>query len=120
MSRSSSLIRLALRSDRLIRRVYTSQCGPACPPLDDAGVDRWRRPLQQRGTEEALKSNASRGLIPAMTSEQLAALHRSPVPKLVVWGTDDVDGTYTADSPRSTASAIGAPPRYSYPADTWE
>ena len=106
----TSLLRLALRSDRLIRSIYASQCGPACPPLDDAGVDLWRRPLQQRGTEEALKSNASRGLIPAMTSEQLAALHRSPVPKLVVWGTDDVDGAYTADSPGSTAAAIGAPP----------
>lgn len=105
----TSLIRLALRSDRLIRSIYTSQCGPACPPLDDAGVDLWRRPLQQRGTEEALKSNATRGLIPAMTSEQLAALHRSPVHKLVVWGADDIDGAYTADSPGSTAASIGAP-----------
>jgi pimeloyl-ACP methyl ester carboxylesterase len=106
----TSLIRLALRSDWLIRRIYASQCGPSCPRLDAAGVDLWRRPLQQRGTEEALRSNATHGLIPAMTSEQLAALHRSPVPKLVVWGTDDVNGAYTADSPGSTATAIGAPP----------
>ena len=106
----TSLIRLALRSDRLIRSIYTSQCGPTCPRLDEAGVDLWRRPLQQRGTEEALKKNATSGLIPAMTSGQLAALDRSPVRKLVVWGRDDVDGTYTADSPSSTAAAIGAPP----------
>jgi pimeloyl-ACP methyl ester carboxylesterase len=112
----TSLIRLALRSDRLIRSLYASQCGPACPPLDDAGVDLWRRPLQQRGTEEALKSNATRGLIPAMTPEQLAALHRLPVPKLVVWGTDDVDGAYTPASPGSTAAAIGAPPPVFVPA----
>jgi pimeloyl-ACP methyl ester carboxylesterase len=112
----TSLIRLALRSDWLIRRIYTSQCGPTCPALDEAGVDRWRRPLQQRGTELALRANATRGLIPAMTPEQLSTLHRSPVPKLVVWGTDDVDGAYTTDSPRSTAAAIGAPPPVFVPA----
>ena len=112
----TSLIRLALRSDWLIRRIYTSQCGPGCPPLDDAGVDLWRRPLQQRGTEQALKSNATRGFIPAMTSDQLVALHRSAVPKLVVWGTDDLDGAYTAASPGSTAAAIGAPPPVFVPA----
>ena len=109
----TSLIRLALRSDRLIRRLYASQCGPTCAPLDAAGVDQWRRPLQQRGTEEALKANATRGLIPAMTPDQLASLHQLGVPKLVVWGHDDVDGAYTPDSPTSTASAIGAPRRCS-------
>jgi pimeloyl-ACP methyl ester carboxylesterase len=105
----TSLIRLALRSDRLIRSLYSRQCGPECPPLDAVGVDRWRRPLQQRGTELALQANAARGLIPAMTPEQLAALRGSPVPKLVVWGTDDVDGAYTTNSPSATAAAIGAP-----------
>lgn len=106
----TSLVRLALRSDRLVRGLYASQCGPTCPPLDAAGVDRWRRPLQQRGTERALLGNASRGVIPAMTPEQLDALRRSDVPRLVVWGRDDVDGAYTPQSPGSTAAAIGAPP----------
>jgi pimeloyl-ACP methyl ester carboxylesterase len=105
----TSLVRLALRSDRLVSRVYASQCGPTCAPLDAAGVDLWRRPLQQRGTERALLSTATRGVIPAMTPEQLEALRRSATPRLVVWGRDDVDGAYTADSPRSTAAAIGAP-----------
>lgn len=105
----TSLVRLALRSDRLVSRLYRSQCGPTCAPLDAAGIDRWRRPLQQRGTERALLSNATRGVIPAMTHEQLDALRRSATPRLVVWGRDDVDGAYTPDSPASTAAAIGAP-----------
>ena len=105
----TSLVRLALRSERLIPRLYASQCGPTCAPLDAAGVDLWRRPLQQRGTERALLSNATRGVIPAMTSEQLEALRRSTTPRLVVWGHDDVDGAYTPASPGSTAAAIGAP-----------
>jgi pimeloyl-ACP methyl ester carboxylesterase len=106
----TALVRLALRSGSLVRRVYASQCGPACAPLDAAGVDLWRRPLQQRGTERALLANATRGVIPAMTPEQLAALKRSDVPRLVVWGRDDVDGAYTPQSPGATAAAIGAPP----------
>ncbi|MBB3327483.1 alpha/beta fold hydrolase [Microlunatus antarcticus] len=106
----TSLVRLALRSDRLVSRLYASQCGPTCAPLDAAGVDLWRRPLQQRGTERALLDNATRGVIPAMTAEQLDALRRSATPRLVVWGRDDVDGAYTPDSPGSTATAIGAPP----------
>jgi pimeloyl-ACP methyl ester carboxylesterase len=105
----TSLVRLALRSDRLVARVYASQCGPTCAPLGAAGVDLWRRPLQQRGTERALLSNATRGVIPAMTAEQLEALRRSTTPRLVVWGRDDVDGAYTPASPASTAAAIGAP-----------
>ena len=106
----TSLVRLALRSDRLVRDVYASQCGPTCAPLDAAGVDLWRRPLQQRGTERALLQNATRGVIPAMTADQLDALRRSGTPRLVVWGRDDVDGAYTPASPTSTATAIGAPP----------
>jgi pimeloyl-ACP methyl ester carboxylesterase len=106
----TSLVRLALRSDRLVSRLYASQCGPTCAPLDAAGVDLWRRPLQQRGTERALLSSATRGVIPALTSEQLDALRRSTTPRLVVWGRDDVDGAYTPDSPASTARAVGAPP----------
>ena len=106
----TTLVRLALRSDRLVSRLYASQCGPTCAPLDAAGVDLWRRPLQQRGTERALLQNATHGVIPAMTPAQLDALRRSATPRLVVWGRDDVDGAYTPDSPGSTAAAIGAPP----------
>lgn len=105
----TSLVRAALRSDRLVSRLYASQCGPTCAPLDAAGIDLWRRPLMQRGTELALLSNATRGVIPAMTPDQLDALRRSATPRLVVWGRDDVDGAYTPDSPGSTAVAIGAP-----------
>ncbi len=105
----TALFRLGLRSDRLVRRVYAAACGPGCPPLDAEGVDRWRRPLLQRGTERALLSNLGRAEIPAMTPDQLDALRRFDVPRLVVWGRDDVDGAYTPDSPGGTAAAIGAP-----------
>ena len=104
----TTLVRLALRSDRLVRRVYAVACGPSCAPLDAAGVDRWRRPLLQAGTQRALKANAARGLIPTMTPEQLDALRQSEVAKLVVWGQDD--RAYAAGAPQSTARAIGAPP----------
>ena len=61
--------------------LYASQCGPTCAPLDAAGVDLWRRPLQQRGTERALLANATRGVIPAMThgaARRAAALGHAP------------------------------------------
>lgn len=103
----TSLVKLALRSDGLVRRVYAQACGPTCAPLDAAGVDLWRRPLLQAGTQRALRANAARGIIPAMTADQLDALRRSDVPRLVVWGEDDA--AYAPGAPESTAAAIGAP-----------
>jgi hypothetical protein len=45
----TTILRLALSSDWLIRKIYDSQCGPACPRLSAAEVETWRRPLQQPG-----------------------------------------------------------------------
>jgi pimeloyl-ACP methyl ester carboxylesterase len=103
----TSLVRLALSNDSLIRRIYTSMCGPSCPPLDARGVDTWRWPLQQEGFGAELAYTARHG-ITAMTSAQFAALKATPIPKLVIVGAHD------PQMPRSDADAtarrIGAPP----------
>jgi pimeloyl-ACP methyl ester carboxylesterase len=45
----TSVLRLALSQDWLIRNIYNSNCGPTCPQLDEAGVNTWRWPLEQPG-----------------------------------------------------------------------
>jgi pimeloyl-ACP methyl ester carboxylesterase len=100
----TTLLRLAVRSDWLIRRIYGSQCGPACPRLDRAGVDRWRRPLQVPGAERGVWSMTG---IVGLPAARLATLARTPVPKAVVFGSDD--DVFSRSSPYETASRIGAP-----------
>ena len=84
----TTLFRLGLSLDWVVRTIYDSQCGPLCPPLSAAGVEVWRRPLQQPGAEDALWSTLRTG-IPSLTPAQLSRLRRSPVPKSVVFGADD-------------------------------
>jgi pimeloyl-ACP methyl ester carboxylesterase len=100
----TTLLRLAVRSDWLIRRVYGSQCGPACPRLDRAGVDRWRRPLQVPGAEHGLWNMSG---IVGLPAARLATLAHIPVPKAVVFGAED--DVFSRSSPYETASRIGAP-----------
>jgi pimeloyl-ACP methyl ester carboxylesterase len=108
----TSLLRLALRQDWLIRQLYDAQCGPLCPPLSAAGVETWRLPLQQPGFEGALTYTLRHG-IPSMTSAQFAALRALPVPKLVVYGADDPQ--MSASDEGATAVRIGAPPPLTVP-----
>jgi pimeloyl-ACP methyl ester carboxylesterase len=108
----TSLLRLALRQDWLIRRLYDAQCGPLCPPLSAAGVETWRLPLQQPGFEGAVTYTLRHG-IPSMTSAQFAALRALPVPKLVVYGADDPQ--MSASDEAATAVRIGAPPPLTVP-----
>jgi len=100
----TTLLRLALRQDWVIRRIYGSQCGPACPRLDGAGVDRWRRPLQVAGAEHALWS--MKGIV-GLPAARLAALTRVAVPKKVIFGAED--DVFSRSSPYDTAKLIGAP-----------
>lgn len=100
----TTLLRLAVRSDWVIREIYASQCGPACPRLDGAGVDQWRRPLQVTGAEHALWS--MRGIV-GLPAARLAALRRVAVPKKVVFGAED--DVFSRSSPYDTAKLIGAP-----------
>ncbi|QXJ19873.1 alpha/beta hydrolase [Actinomadura graeca] len=101
----TTLLRLAVRSDRLIRAIYGAQCGPSCPRLDREGVDRWRRPLQVEGAEGALW--AMRGVV-GLPAPRVAGLARLPLRKAVVFGAGD--DVFPASSPYETARRIGAPP----------
>jgi pimeloyl-ACP methyl ester carboxylesterase len=102
----TSMLRLALSQDWLIRKLYNAQCGPRCPSLSAAGVETWRLPLQQPGFAGAMTYTLRHG-IPSMTSAQFAALRALPVPKLVVYGADDPQ--MSASDETTTADRIGAP-----------
>jgi pimeloyl-ACP methyl ester carboxylesterase len=102
----TTLFRLGLSLDWVVRTIYDSQCGPLCPPLSAAGVEGWRRPLQQPGAEDALWSTLRTG-IPSLTGAQLTRLRRSPVPKSVVFGAGDPQ--YSPGTPARVAARIGAP-----------
>lgn len=102
----TSLLRLGLSSDWLIRTFYDAQCGPRCPKLDAAGVDQWRRPLRVAGAEGALWSTLGEG-VPGLPAAQVARLHGVRVPKAVVFGADD--SVFSRTTPQETAARIGAP-----------
>ena len=102
----TSLLRLALSQDWLIRKLYSAQCGPSCPSLSTAGVETWRLPLQQPGFADEVTYTLRHG-IPSMTSAEFAALRALPVPKLVVYGADDPQ--MSPSDAATTAGRIGAP-----------
>ncbi|MFE3200564.1 alpha/beta fold hydrolase [Embleya sp. NPDC059237] len=103
----TSLLRIGLGTDRLIRKVYGSQCGPQCPRLDGAGVDQWRRPFQVAGAEGALWSMLGEGVL-GISAERLQRLRDVPMPKSVVFGAND--DVFDHKTPAETADRIGAPP----------
>jgi pimeloyl-ACP methyl ester carboxylesterase len=103
----TTILRLALSQDWLIKRLYDSQCGPTCSPLSPAGVETWRLPLQQPGFESEVTYTLRHG-IPAMTSAQFSELRATPVPKRVIVGIDDPQMS-NADA-AAAANLIGAPP----------
>lgn len=102
----TTAVRLALSSGWLIRQIYSSQCGPTCPQLTPAGVETWRRPLQQPGFQSAIAYTLRHG-IPSMTSAELSQLRARTVPKRVIVGADDPQLTSAAAA--LAASRIGAP-----------
>jgi pimeloyl-ACP methyl ester carboxylesterase len=108
----TSLLRLALSQDWLIRRLYDSQCGPLCPSLSAAGVETWRLPLQQPGFAGEVAYTLQHG-IPSMTPAEFAALHALPVPKRVIYGADDPQ--MSPSDATTTANRIGAPPPVTVP-----
>jgi len=102
----TTLLRIALRQGWLIEKLYRSQCGPACPPLDSAGLQTWRLPLEQPGFSSELVYTLRHG-IPAMTAKEFSQLHALTVPKLVIYGNDDPQ--MSAADAAQTATRIGAP-----------
>jgi pimeloyl-ACP methyl ester carboxylesterase len=102
----TTIMRLALGSDWLIRTLYNAQCGPGCPSLSAVGVETWRLPLEQPGFESEVIYSLRHG-IPSMTSQQFTALRAMAVPKRVIYGTGD--SQMSASDAASTANRIGAP-----------
>lgn len=103
----TTIFRLGLRSDFIVRSIYRAQCGATCSRLTHAEVNIWRRPLQQPGAEHALWSIARNG-IPSLSAVQLDALRASPVPKSVVFGFHDPQ--YSRATASQVAARIAAPP----------
>ena len=103
----TSVLRLALSQDWLIKNIYNSLCGPTCPQLNEAGVNTWRWPLEQPGFQAEITYSMRNG-ITAMTSAQFAALKAADVPELVVVGVGDPEMSHSDAA--LTARRIGAPP----------
>lgn len=101
----TTLMRVAIRSDWVIKEIYSTQCGPACPPLDAAGIQQWRLPLQVGGAESALWTMAEDGPI-GVSVGQLATIAAQHLPSAVVFGADD--SIFSSNSPELTAQRIGA------------
>jgi pimeloyl-ACP methyl ester carboxylesterase len=102
----TTLLRLGLSQDWLVKDLYNAQCGPACPPLTATGVQAWVQPLQQSGFAGEIEYNLQHG-IASMTDAQFAELSRVQVPKLVVYGVSDPQ--ISATDADQTAQRIGAP-----------
>jgi pimeloyl-ACP methyl ester carboxylesterase len=102
----TTLMRLAIRSDTVVRAIYNATCGPTCPKLDAAGLDQWRRPLEVPGAEESLWSMVNLG-VAGLPPARLAELATLSMPKAVVFG--GADSAYDPSSPQTTATRIGAP-----------
>ncbi|MFL6110128.1 MAG: alpha/beta fold hydrolase [Catenulispora sp.] len=103
----TSALRLVLRSDWAIRSVYAAECGPACPKLDAAGVERFRRPYQVAGAEAGLWNTLDHIGGPGLPASRVAQLAQSCLPKAVTFGAED--SQFPADAPYSVAARIGAP-----------
>lgn len=103
----TTLMRLAIGSDWVIEHLYSSQCGPSCPPLDEAGVDRWRRPLQVAGAEQGMLSMMGHGIV-GLPQQELPKVRDTGLPTAVVFGAED--SSFGHNSPDQTAERIGAPP----------
>ncbi|MEV5965271.1 alpha/beta hydrolase [Kribbella sp. NPDC051952] len=98
----TTLLRLVLGSDWLIRKIYNGVCAPDCPAPD---VDQWTRPFRQPGAEKAVWQMTAHG-IPAVSAERLTKLRDLAIPKSVVFGALDTNGGNATE----TATRIGAPP----------
>ncbi|MEV0401360.1 alpha/beta hydrolase [Actinoallomurus sp. NPDC050550] len=102
----TTILRLVVHSDWLIRTIYSTQCGPGCPRLDAAGLDRWRRPFQVAGAESGVWGMLRYG-VPGLAEARLTLLRSVGVPKAVVYGAQDA--VFAKDSAAQTARRIGAP-----------
>lgn len=102
----TTILRMVVLSGPVIRAIYSSQCGPACPKLDAAGLDQWRRPFQVPGAEHAVWDMTNSNVV-GMPADQVARLRKVHVPKSVVFGAED--HVFSKKGAPETAARIGAP-----------
>jgi pimeloyl-ACP methyl ester carboxylesterase len=102
----TTLLRLAVGSDTLIRTAYERACGSRCPSLDAAGMDRWRRPFRVPGAESGVWGMVAEG-VPGLPVARLQELRWVPFPKAVVFGAED--SVFDSGTAQRTADTIGAP-----------
>jgi pimeloyl-ACP methyl ester carboxylesterase len=99
----TSLFRIAGRSDFVARQALKSAYGPELPPIDDATVDGWQRPLRVAGTREAFEKLLGYGI----QGYKLRDLPSTNARALVIWGDDDNVDKLAAG--RASARALDAP-----------
>ncbi len=99
----TSLYRLVVGSDWLIRKVLRMAYGPEHPPLTHALIAQWTRPFSVSGTESAVRSTAGHG-IAGLPFAALATIH---VPARVVFGSKD--NQVPVSSGKRVAAALHAP-----------
>jgi pimeloyl-ACP methyl ester carboxylesterase len=99
----TSLYRIVLHSDWIVRRILRQAYGPEHPPLDHALIARWIRPFSVAGTEGALRSAAGHGI----AGLQFAQIQEIRIPARVVFGADD--SAVPVSSGRRVATALRAP-----------
>ena len=99
----TSVYRIVLGSDWIIRKILKSAYGPVHPPLDHAEIARWTRPFLVSGTESALRAMAGHGI----AGLPFSALQTIKVPSRVVFGAED--SAVPVSSGRRVAGALHAP-----------
>ena len=99
----TSLFRIVSLSDRVARQALKSAYGPELPPIDNATIDGWQRPLRVTGTREAFEKLLGYGI----QGYKLRDLPSTNARALVIWGADDIVDTLTAG--RASARALDAP-----------
>ncbi|HVN59644.1 MAG TPA: alpha/beta hydrolase [Gaiellaceae bacterium] len=99
----TSLYRIVLHSDWIVRRILRMAYGPEHPPLTDALIARWVRPFSVSGTEAALRSAAGHG-IAGLDFSQIQTIR---IPARVVFGAND--SQVPVSSGRRVAAALQAP-----------
>jgi pimeloyl-ACP methyl ester carboxylesterase len=99
----TSLYRIVLRSDWIVRRILRQVYGSEHPPLDHALIARWLRPFSVNGTEAALRSAAGHGI----AGLQFSQIQEIRIPARVVFGA--ADSAVPVSSGRRVAAALHAP-----------
>jgi pimeloyl-ACP methyl ester carboxylesterase len=99
----TSLYRIVLHSDWIVRRILRQAYGPEHPPLDHALIARWIRPFSVSGTEGALHSAAGHGI----AGLEFSQIQEIRIPARVVFGADD--SAVPVSSGRRVAAALHAP-----------